>query len=500
MRDLFEERGITPDQISHMTGQMPRPMDESNEEGYTLGMPSKEAEKKEKLNKLKEFQSWLHNPDTIKDMINWSAGSPGVKAISPAINAGGSKALQLGKKGIEYLKPEKKANEFIETLGKGTASENIKDIGEEVKGSFESRKAEALKHKEELYPKEGGKNLYEIEKSKLPEGNLEKLSEIIEPGEKFTGEKSKAVTSALKKYRKSGNIESFLEESEDIFNVPELSKSQASKIEDALLMETKRESKYFTKDVADVYNKKGELYKLHQTYLKNPTLNNYDKLQSALKTESRRLKGVARTSESAKPKYDAIQENIANLNADKEAFMKTLPEKMQNLENEFRTSWREHVVPYQEAGNTIRKLANGKWEEIEPSQLAKAFTYNNKMTRKVLDDVGEKIGKKLIYNAVKNVPEGDYKKLAETLLDLKQTKGYDRFITKEIEDWAHNMLKHGNRAENIIKAMKATGGGLAGSLAGGILGHPGIGASIGAIAPFSGDLGKMIMKQFGKRT
>ena len=62
---------------------------------------------------------------------------------------------------------------------------------------------------------------------------------MIEPGNKFTKPKREALSKAIKEYRKTGKTESFLNKSEEIFNIPELSEKSASKIEDALLMPTK---------------------------------------------------------------------------------------------------------------------------------------------------------------------------------------------------------------------------------------------------------------------
>ena len=186
---------------------------------------------------------------------------------------------------------------------------------------------------------------------------------------------------------------------------------------------------------------------MHEEFEKNPTLNNYDKLQSELKAEERSARKLDPKSD--KVKY--LNEGIENSNSDKEAFMKTLPEKMQNLENEFRLKYATGVGKYENAPNVIKKLAAGKWQEVTANEIEKVFTNPTKETLEILKDAGPSIARNILYNALQKVKPGDAEGIAKTILELKRTKGYDRFVTKEIEDHAHKIL----RQVSITKAIKS---------------------------------------------
>jgi hypothetical protein len=235
---------------------------------------------------------------------------------------------------------------------------------------------------------------------------------------------------------------------------------------------------------------------LHDEYVGKPTLNNYDELQSALKKNIRKLlskdkRGVLDTAGEAK--LDALKYNVKNLNADKEAFMKTLPDKMQNLENEFRKKYATGVGKFEDAPLTMRKLAEGRWSEVTGTQMAKLFTNPTKETMQILKDVGPSIAKNILYNALQKVKPNDAKGLAETVLDLKRTKGYDQFVTPEMEDWAHKMVNQVSRSNMIRNALKVGGG----ATAGGLVGGP-VGAMVGAGLPFAKEGASKLVKYLRK--
>lgn len=446
----------------------------------------------------------MFSHDDVSEMINNAVGAPGMNIVGGAARTGVAKAAEMftpknisetvekGAKGAnEYLHPEREAERFRSTLGQGTSSENIAEVGQRVKFAKESAREEALIPKRELYAQEGKSNVYKVADKNLPEGNLPQVAEMIEPGNKFSTDQSKALSKAIANYRKTGSIESFTDHAEDIFNLHEIPEKAMSKVEDALLIPTKRESAYLAdKDVADFYDKRG-LKRLHDEYVGKPTLNNYDELQSALKKNIRKLmskdkRGMLDTAGEAK--LDSLKHNVKNLNADKEKFMETLPDKMQNLENEFRQKYASGVGKYEDAPLAMRKLAEGKWSEVTGTQMAKLFTNPTKETMQILKDVGPSVAKNILYNALQKVKPNDAKGLAETVLDLKRTKGYDQFVTPEMEDWAHKMVKQVSNAELIKGALKISGG----AAAGGLIGGP-VGAAIGAVAPFAKEgAGKLV--------
>jgi hypothetical protein len=454
-------------------------------------------------------------------LYGMTQGNPGERLQTGAKDAAmtylGGKAIQNlpnalrgVKSGYNYLHPEREAEKFRKQFGSGTSSENIENIGKRVKFGYESAKEEALIPKNKLYEKEGRSDIYGTRAEQLPENNLKKMGHMVEPYGEFTENKMKALSSAIKDFRKfkpeynkvnkkgeliqtnkGDDIESFVDKVEDIFQVKDLPKNQALKIQNALQMPVRRDSKYFSDPhVTEFYGRYG-LKTLHDKYAKNTSLDNYDALQSAIKAEIRKLPDDTLGLE----KKAALSSNVKNLNADKEIFMKTLPEKMQNLENEFRTKYRENVINYHgdQSHPAIEKLSRGEWKEVTPHELEDAFTYQKPATLKILKDIGPSGVKNIIYNALQKVKPNDAKGLANTILELKRTKGYDDFITKDMEKWANNMLKHVERAGHIKQGMGSLGGAIAGSA----LFGP-IGGVVGASSPWIGKGAKYLAEKLRK--
>lgn len=431
----------------------------------------------------------------IDEMIGWAAGGPGMKVIgeaAPMVKAAISK-------GADYLNPGKAAEQFRGTLGSGTTKETVDELGKRTQFAKGSAKEEALIPKRELYSQEGQSDVFKVKPDALPEGNIPKMAEMIAPGEKYGESEAKALSKAIADYRKTGSIENFAEKSEDIFGIPELPEKALSKVEDALLMPTKRESAYFSEEgVTDYYGKKG-LNTLHNQFESKPTLANYDALQSAIKKEIRKLSSKGKSLDSAgEEKLSALQTNVKNLDRDKEAFMKTLPDEMQSLENEFRTKYAQGVGKYESAPLTMRKLAEGRSSEVTGAQVAKLFTNPTKETIKILQDLGPSAGKNVLYLALQKVPLNDAEGMAKTILDLKRTKGYDQFIDAHMEQWANNMLKHVRNAAYLKGAMKAGGGFAAGTAFAGPIGGA-IGAAAPFIAPAMKDYGGKILSKVLKK-
>lgn len=404
----------------------------------------------------------------ISDALGTYLGGKALSKVPQVL----SKGAELAGKGINYMRPGKVANEFRATIGEGTAKENIENLGKRVQYAKGSAKEEALIPKRELYAQEGGSDVYNLKPEQTPEGNLPRMAQIINPEESavssvgnegFTPDRQKALSKAIGHYRKTGDIEHFFKKSEDIFNVPELPEKAETQLEDALSLPTKRDSKYFSnKKVEEAYGDNGKIQELHDNYKDKPTLQNYDSLQSAIKKEQRKYSKMEERgtiSDYGEKRLNELNRNIKNLDADKEEFMQTLPQNMQNLENDFRQKYAKNVGKYEKAPLTIRKLASGKWNEVTPSQIGSAFTNMTSETKDILADLGPSAAKNILYNAIQHVPMGDAEALAKTILDLKQTKGYDHIIDQETEKWASNMLVHARR-QNLIKKglLWGTGG------------------------------------------
>ncbi len=421
------------------------------------------------------------------------------------------------KKGYNYLHPEKETEAFRASLGQGTSKENIAELGKRVQYGQKAREEESLIPKRELYAQEGKSDVYKVNPQDLPEGNLQGMAHIINPedpafpvrtGQGYKPDQFNALSKAIGDFRKGkvdrelgGHpLDTFKSKVEDIFNIEELPEKAAAKLEDALSLPTKRDSRYFgDEDVSSAYSKKGKIISAHQAYEEKPTLQNYDALQSAIKKEQRKLskrEKAGTISPEGESRLEQLNANIENLNADKESFMKTLPENMQSLENEFRTKYATGVGPYKEAPLTMRKLAGGKAAEVTSAQVAKLFTNPTKETLHVLKDIGPAGARNILYNALQKVEVNDAEGLAKTILDLKRTKGYDQFIDDKMVDWANNMLhqaKWSGRMKEILKT--GTGAGL-GAAAGSILGPGGTaaGATIGSALAHGPEIAKFLSK------
>ena len=428
------------------------------------------------------------------------AGRVPAEKIGSAVKKGTSAAL-------DYLQPGNEAERFRATLGQGTSKQNIEELGKRAQFAKGSSKQEALIPKEQLYAKEGKSDVYDISKENLPEGNITKVAETVAPGQKYGQSEADALTKAITDYRKGkvskeyggDPLDTFLSKVEDIFNVDHLPEKAAAKVEDMMSLPTSRKSKYFSdSSVTEVYGKKGELRDLHNAYQENPTLHNYDKLQSALKKELRGMEGRAKVSDSAVPKVEQLKANIKNLNADKEAFMQTLPENMQNLENTFRTKYAKHAETYEKgkaetgASLTLRRLAEGRTSKLDDNAIVKMFSHPTKADKQAILDMGPGAGKNAIYAAIQKVQPGDAEAMANTILDLKRTKGFDNYIDAGMEKWANNMLRHVKIADYLKGGLKSASGALAG------LPFGPLGSAVGAIAPHSPLLVKYLGKAFKK--
>lgn len=400
----------------------------------------------------------------------------------------------------DYMHPERGAERFRSSLGQGTASENIAELGQRVKFGKGSATEEALAPKREIYAQQGKSDIYQTPESALPEGNIGQVAGMFDREANPKQPQMDALKDALKEYRASpkldksgkqindsGDMHAFIEKGEEILGTPGLSESQTARIEDALSIPTGRNSKYLSgKDVDQYYSSNGNIDHLHEQFSKKPTLKNYDELQSALKKRERALASRERAGslgDRAEAELGQLRKNISNLDADASSFMKTLPENLQGLEKEFRTKYATGVGKYTDAGegarNIIRKLYKGKASEVTSAQIDRVFSHPTEQVKQILQDIGPEGGKNILYNALRSVKPGDAEAMANTVLELKRTKGFDQFVTPEMEEWANKMLKQ-VRVSGRIRHVIRVGSGAA---AGGILGH-GVGGAVlgGALA------------------
>lgn len=467
-----------------------------------LKMLQKKSGRETNLPDIPYFDNAPHTrPAQAGEALAFALGARApTEKIASAARKGAAKAL-------DYMQPGNEAERFRATLGQGTSAENIEELGRRAQFAKGSRKQEALNPKEKLYAQEGKSDVYNMPEGSLPEGNIPKVAETVAPGQKYGKSEADALTRAIADYRKGKvskeyggePVDDFLRKVEDIFNVDHLPEKAAAKVEDMMSLPTSRKSKYFSdSSVTDAYGKKGEMIDLHKAYEANPTLNNYDKLQSALKKELRSMEGRAKVSDAAVPKVEQLKANIKNLDADKEAFAKTLPQDMQNLENEFRHKYSDYAKTYEKgkaetgASQTLRRLAEGRTSQVDDAAVVKLFSHPTAADKKAILDMGAGAGRNAIYAAIQKVQPRDAEAMANTILDLKRTKGFDKYIHADMEKWAHNMLRQIKTSNYIKGGLKTASGALAG------LPFGPLGSAVGAIAPHAPMLTKYLGKAFKK--
>lgn len=483
---------IDADVDSHQQSQVPQQNTASDNQGYPAGLAPVGGKKatQDTVNtflgpmpaSMPSLQAGTpENKELLHQMLGWAVGAPGLGGaglVESAIPFAKENAANIA----NYMQPGKAAEQFRGSLGQGTSAENIQNLSQQVQAAKEAATNEALIPKQQIYAQEGGSNIYKVNPEGLPEKNIPGLAEMIAPGEPYNAKNMAALSDALQSYRKTGDVGLFLDKSEDIFNIPELSEKAASRIEDVLSMPTKRDSSYFSDpNVDSYYANKGNLQQLHDAFEAKSTLNNYDPLQSALKARQRTLNERASQgtiTDTGEAELNQLNKNIANLDADQTAFMQTLPENMQGLEKEFRTKYAINVAPYLDAPDVIQKLIEGRSGEVADSDIERTFSKATPEVKKILGDLGDPAKKNILYSALQRVQPGDAEGMAKLLLDLKRTKNFDSFISPEQEAWANNMLKRTSRVGLIKKALSSAGGAAAG---GAVYGLPG--AIIGGLAP-----------------
>lgn len=357
--------------------------------------------------------------------------------------------------------------------GSATESENIENLAKRVQFAEKTGKAEALPLREEIYSKEGQSNIYQVKKEELPEGNLEKFAYIIEPGTKKTESQIKALQNAIRDfrsgkideaelklpetYRKRGGQTNFSEKIGDIFGIDEFDPKITEKIEDIISLPTSRGSHYFSNNKAlKLYD--ADLKELHLKYRNNPTLENYDELQSALKTERRALNSQGKIDRKAYRQSKLFDRTISNLDADKEAFMQTLPENLRNVEKEYRTKWAQGPAKYSsEAELTLQRLASGKQgklNKVTGKNVIDLFTKPDENTMAVIQELGPSVGRHVVYSAINKLKPDQYNEMANTILDLSTKRGFEGFITKDLKDWANRVLKREEKFKSGIESRE----------------------------------------------
>lgn len=439
----------------------------------------------------KNFSQYVTNPKSINELINAYAGGSGTKIIgelTPEIKSG------IGK-GLDYLNPEKSAQEFKEKLGPNNDIENTEELAKRMNFAKNSAKKEALIPKEKLMETESDSKILPDQRS--GQELVKKVSHIFGEGEEnFSPQQSSLITKELKNYYKTGDIDTLIEKGEDIFNHPGLNEKDTELLEKSIQLQKMKVGKYLkSNDVGKNYSI--GLKELHNVYEKDPTLYNADKLKSAIGKEKRQLekkvnKGTNTVTDDKR--LDRLVRNEKNITDDMEDFLKKLPEEKRNLYSQFRTSWAKNIPKYETSGNTIRQLSKGEGKGLSKENINTSFKNPDQDVLNILKDIGPSGVNNVLLSKVLHISPKNPKELGQTILNLAHHGGYKDYISKDMLDFAENLVKR----SDIKEKLKSAGTGLLGAAIGGEVFGP-YGAVLGGTIPFMVKNREHIVKILSKR-
>jgi hypothetical protein len=401
--------------------------------------------------------------EALKNSTLTYAGGKVMQAIPGVFN--------LAKKVIDWLRPGKASEEFLRHLlsvpkneSLPTDIENIKELSKRMSFARNSAEGEALIPKEELMSTEGKTSIFPSQKR----GNelSDEISKILsnKPGE-IAPEDMSVLQKTIKSYFNTGELDPLHDVAADILNVDELPQSKINKINSLLEMEPLRNGKYLNlKDVDKNYKTLG-LDEAHNRFKENPTFKNSDELKKLIGREKRRIEDrISRNPTSSDEiKLRRLERNERTLLSDQERFFETLSPEKQELYRHFRTKWAENIPKYVKSGNTIRSLSEGNAEGLSRSEISSSFKGElSKHIEDILKDIGSSGVNNIIYNKLLLDNPKNAKALADAIISSRRTGGYYRYITKEHESFANELikrLKHQTAAKYIVGAL---GGGIIG--------------------------------------
>lgn len=391
-------------------------------------------------------------------------------------------AAQVGK-AVNYLNPNKDAEAFLKTLGSGTKEENAQSLARDIQQSHEANRADALSHKEPIYQQEAKTDIYKTPDTALPEGNLDKVAHYIVPGEKTTPDQMDALAKEIKNFRagKVGkdpyDFDDFTHNVQDIFK-SDMNQTQIDNLEHALSIPTETAGKFRSMAEKNPNLIEGNTRDLYDKFTKKPTLSNADALQSQLGDDYGYYKGLqerGKLEPALKPRLKQLSDLRNQLKDEmQEGLNRKNPAYGPEIDK-FNQKYAENVVPYGKEEFTKNIVNEGKAVKAERAanptlpfnvtsgEAGSYFANPSRAATKVAGDIGEAGRKKILYNLLADDTNPDAKGLAHAILQAKQSQGYSRYVTPEMEDLAKQLLQ---RVKWKNRALYGAGG-LAGALGGG---------------------------------
>ena len=364
---------------------------------------------------------------------------------------------------MNWLRPNKDAGKFLNTLGQGTQEENKDMLAGMIQKKHDANLADSLSHKTPIYEKESANHIYKTPESKLPEGNIDVISKYIQPGEKLALKDRRAIEESISDFREHGDMDILNEDFEDIFK-KKLNKSQKENLETAFSGKTEHLNRFDKVAAKHPDAIEGNTKELVKKYRNNPSLDNADKLQTQLGDdwgdyEDKRLK---KTLEPAlKPRLQQLTELRGGLKKDIAQFLKRQDKSYPGEIKKFATKYKENVVPFGEEAAT-RKIVKesrrvraeraadpSRPYDVSSSELSKLFSEPNANALKIASDIGPEGQKKMLYHLFSGEGKPNAVEMANNIIKAKQSGGYGRYISDDMVKMAESFLKRarwGSRA------------------------------------------------------
>jgi hypothetical protein len=370
------------------------------------------------------------NQEMIKHIAN-SIGNPGMEVVGNILSAG-KNAIGAG---INYIRPQKSVDEFMNVLGGGkTAEENITELAKRLHFGRNSASQEALAYKEPVFNALGEEKI-----------------------------------------------------------VPTITRKSISTLDKAGRPTVKRSlgGDYFTQNEAEPFYS-GKIKTFHKEFEKNPTLNNSDALQKQIgsrigELNDAQLKGPLEPIQS--DELEALTKARDHLISDQEKFMENQHPMYREQYKIFRDKWKQNVTPYDETPILTQMARRGAQHGFTPGEIKGIFAYPNEKVSRIAKDIGPSGHQNIIYNEIQEAGKHSPDTLAKALAEAKQF-GYQSHMTPEMELLAKNLPARYTTSE----ALKTAGRGALGAGIGELLGHPLLGLAIGASMKKGSDLGKKLLE------
>lgn len=415
-------------------------------------------------------------------------------ALLAAIIPGG---LKYGEKVKNYFHPEKEAKQFMQDLHGGTSQENTETLAKRLEFANKSGKQEALIPKEQLMAEKAGERI--IPKVQVEQPNVEKISSIF--SDEVSDAQAKKMTKAVKDYYDHGDVNKLAEEGEKIFGHEGLSEKELNKLESLLPFEKKKiptGSYLKMENLNKTYSSNGELRQLHEAFTKNPSLENADKLKSAISREKRFYEKQQESNTIRDPgrrKLEQLKKAENSIQSDIDKFSETLSPHQKQLYNDFREKYAINAGKYNNKANpAIREAASGNIGNINEGSLHGEFQGPlGKNVLDILQDIGPSGEGNILYNKLADLEPGNIEALMERMTQLKQTGGMQRYIKPEHEELLKQLEKRLHHRRYLTAGSLLGAGGAAAALD-----HPYAGSALGvtglAAAKGKHSLSKMILK------